>query len=297
MNYEIVDFDYYSNNKSDLLLEIKNKINEICDKKERKHLIKLLNIINNDTDYYCCIAYKSIIISKFELVNGDLCGIVIVKDKSPNNSMIINILTSTEKTSPKKIDRYLLDRIVDRAIDNDVKYIYMETKIEDKLFYDDNISIISGLLILPLIFNINIDCDTDDLDNNFVNNNINFILTKESFFNFELNIYKIKTKIASLKFSVTEITNGYKETEIEELEFYNFDLLEYSEDEIKEFLITIYDNICTNHYIYRSNVSKNIKENDIFITCNYTKPQFISNAKFVKKYNEFYFIDRNVLSY
>jgi hypothetical protein len=267
-------------------------------------MLKLLKIIKYENDRCCIIAFNHNNINSDIINDYKIIGLVSSRESLNNNTYIINLLTSIENNPPKKIERKLLDTIVEKARENDIKYIYMETTIPknngEYLFYNpyeitvNKEPLLTGLLLLPLVFMFSSEykiCDSYDLDTNFTKNNIAFNLYKCSIYDYKLTISKPfinNNVIGTLEFTINEMVVGYRECIVENI---------ICEAEYYCLLLTAFDNMCTNNFIYKSSVNTT-DENEIhFKDCRYEMYRQPYPYKFYKKYNETYVIDRTVLSY
>jgi hypothetical protein len=300
---ELIEIDYYSDQRNDIL----EKLNNIKMKNDKinRYFYELKNIIKYENDRFMYIYFTNSIVS----------GFTFMRDIPRNFSVIISMISSGENKN-KNIERTMIDNLIIRSINTNTKYIYMQKKYVDKLFYaksleftydlrelmkERNITILSGVMLEPLNFQVTEHLgdiiNNYDLDKNYIINCTVYHLIKKNLDEYIVKCYRDKILVGYLEFSTNNSVSGYISCEITNITITgNADTL-YNNRMIIEWLILIFDNICTNNYIEKSIC--NINDNEIvrvLIDCYYEYVKQLK-AQFIKKYNSTQYIDRTVLSY
>jgi len=301
MNY-LIEIDYYSDQRNDIL----EKLNNIKMKNDKinRYFYELKNIIKYENDRFMYIYFTNSIVS----------GFTFMRDIPRNFSVIISIISSGENKN-KNIERTMIDNLIIRSINTNTKYIYMQKKYVDKLFYaksleftynlsdlikEKNTIILSGVMLEPLSFQVTAHLEdivnNYDLDYNYIANCVVYQLIKKNLGEYIVECYRDKILVGYLEFSTNDSAMGYISCEITDIIICNADTL-YNNRMIIEWLILTFDNICTNNYIEKSSCSSNDNEIVRVLTDCYYEYTKQLKSQFIKKYNSHQYIDRTVLSY
>lgn len=343
-NDMIIEIDKYTDNFKKFIEHLKDMKDEICKRKQtlakeetalnNVHILKSINSLKIKNNSFTFMNYQRVIIHK--KMTQRPTAILIARNGSRNNSYILSLLCRHE-LSRKGIGQKLFDKLIKKALQNNIEIIYVDTVKNTRIFYenmgfgkDDNkldytdseeYTDTTGytLKIKSYISKNNenkleIDNieDLDKLTNIQIGGSdyglFSFNLIKINNQTYKLNVYKNNILFGYVSMYVTVSKTGYVISEIEEIDGNN------NEDKI--FIMTIYDNLCETHFICESNLLlgkdhkdyetyKNILEGSYYdkrlIMSGYdeNKKPIYSDELFMyaKIHNTRQFIDRTVMAY
>lgn len=305
-NFNIKEFDYSTEPKK--LKKFKEHLNSmkeiICKRRETltkepsnikpSFIMDRLRDLKIDQCFFCFAIYQRVNI--FHKQKERPTAILFARNGSKNDSYILKLICTHEQTI-KGFGKLLMDKLVNKATENDIKSIFVESTSNSELFYkknefdtesdkelyteSDKDPELQGYVLEVSKYQTGGTISSDD------KYYFNVYCKYNSIYTFELiKDNKITSKLEARKQSHSQYS--YASLEIEKIEGSN-----------KELLLLILDNISKNHYIWKTYIhGVTEEENELFEKQNYLHKNKKLPWKYYEKiHNNPVYIDRTILSY
>jgi len=332
-SYDILEIDNSSPNLKKIISHIKDMKDIICkrsiklDKDEinitPEFIINELKLFRHELGYFIFLVYQKVLFYEKSTIRPT--AILIAKTSIKNNSYILKLLCRHEESN-KGFGSMLLNKLIDKARLNNIKYVYTESIInaisfykkigfesesEKELFTESEKDVSTfGYLIDVNKCKLYLKDKKDDNKIEIIDKKTNEIIKiggninetiicnnkydykiNRNYSKFTLKVFENNEELGELKFEENQNILLYKRIEIINIVGLNTD--------IGIILLTILDNLCSKNFIYESYMhTNNENEINILLGCNYIQKKDLMDFKhFRKLHNEQYLIDRTVLKY
>lgn len=315
-NYIIKEINFGDNLSKKFIDDVKKMKKFICKRSETSKneetninstfiTSQLMRLKDNSTAF-AFVSYQKVI--NYNIQTEKPTAILIARKGSKNDVYILTLLCKYENTI-KGLGTILLNKLIEKAKINNIKYIYTETTPNAYLFYkksdfdsdsekdnytesDKDESLFGYLYIIDSNINGGNQLDTNEIS----------LENKLNKYKYEL-IGKVSCKLKL--YDMNDILIGSASLENWSHPYYSYITFEISDINVldeknKEILLCVIDNICKKNYIHKTFIlieHNNSDEKNFFENQEYEyKKDKMNLMMFEKIHNKTYIIDRTVLS-
>lgn len=301
-NFNIIEINNESSKLKKFSEHLKSMKEYICMRKDTlkrdytnispTFVLNELKQLRNNNFYFCFAIYQKVIM--FDKQHDRPTAILFARKGSRNDSYILSLICKHENAE-KGFGKMLMDKLIEKAKANNIKYIYVESTSNAKLFYkhfdfdsdsekkahteSEKKPELSGYLLEVQKYQIG---GSNKSDNKYYFNlyNING--------QYQINLIK-NNKIGKIILSMhLHPQYMYRSLEIMKIE-----------GKYQEILIRILDNISLKNYIYKTLIHMGDSDNaELYKELNYeNKKKKLPWDYYEKIHNDSVYIDRTILSY
>ncbi len=310
-NYIIKEYSFDDKeNIKKLHNDIKDVKNFICKRIDYKNnihtniessfVIKEISRLKNDPNAFCFVIYQTVIFHNLQKQKPT--AILIARKGSNNNTYILSLLCKYQGAI-KGLGKKLLEKLIEKANNNNVRYIYLESVYDSIFFYKKSNFESDSDKYFHTDSDKNPELHGYILDLDKIQNGENIFLE-----NIKNCIYKFKISgdccyTLILKNNNSEIAKMTFDDKLHPLYLYYSieikDIYTNTENE-KDILLTILDSMCIHNYIYKTEMLCTHDDNNIMdLLKKHAYTQMKDKMKlcfFEKTHNKSQHIDRTVLS-
>ena len=315
-NYEIKEYIKQSNDINEFGKHIKS-LKEIICKRECKNtgnynnissnfILNEVNELKNDEQRFAFAIYQTVLLFGKQTKRPTV--ILFARKSSKDKIYILSLLCKYEG-SQKGLGTLLLNKLITKARENNIGYIYVDSTYDAKTFYKEHKFITESDKEQFTESDEKNDCYGYILDvNKLLQNDDQLGGTQNDVHKYNMHTFNYNVKNRELELYQNNLLLGKLKLQINMHPLYSYislviDDYDESKPEINKILIHILDSLSLEKYIYKTTIfinPNNINVIKLFEELNYEhKKHKIENMLyyFEKIHNQPHIIDRTVLSY